>query len=153
MKIIKVAKRYRYVFAAISLAIILLIIIVGLFSVDNATNEMIVEYIEDLGWEIEATPKEITYLTIPKQFDAVYETYNAVQKHSGFNLEEFKGKKVTRYTYRVLNHKESKTTRVIAGVFVYENTIIAGDISSADVNGFLHAITETSNISRKIPIF
>ena len=153
MKIIKVAKRYRYVFAAISLAIILLIIIVGLFSVDNATNEMIVEYIEELGWEIEATPKEITYLTIPKQFDAVYETYNAVQKHSGFNLEEFKGKKVTRYTYRVLNHKESKTTRVIAGVFVYENTIIAGDISSADVNGFLHAITETSNISRKIPIF
>ena len=153
MKIIKVAKRYRYVFAAISLAIILLIIIVGLFSIDNATNEMIVEYIEELGWEIEATPKEITYLTIPKQFDAVYETYNAVQKHSGFNLEEFKGKKVTRYTYRVLNHKESKTTRVIAGVFVYENTIIAGDISSADVNGFLHAITETSNISRKIPIF
>ena len=153
MKIIRVAKRYKYVFAVLTFAVILLMIIVGLFSVDNSTNEVIVDYIEDLGWEIEATPKEITHLTIPKQFDAVYETYNAVQKRSGFDLEEFKGKKVTRYTYRVLNHKESKNTRVVAGVFVFENTIIAGDISSTDMNGFLHAITETSNIIRKIPIF
>ncbi len=153
MKIIKAVKRYRYIFAVVTLAIILLMIIVGFFSIDNSTNEMIVEYIEDLGWEIEATPKEITHLTIPKQFDVVYETYNAVQKQSGFDLEEFKGKKVTRYTYRVLNHKESKDTRVVAGVFVYEDTIIAGDISSTDMNGFLHAITETSNIIQNISVF
>lgn len=153
MKIIKAVKRYRYVFAVVTLAIILLMIIVGLFSIDNSTNEMIVDYIEDLGWEIEATPKEITHLTIPKQFDVVYETYNAVQKHSGFDLEEFKGKKVTRYTYRVLNHKESKDTRVVAGVFVYEDTIIAGDISSTDINGFLHSITDTSYIIQNIPVF
>ena len=153
MKIIKAVKRYRYIFAVVTLAIILLMIIVGFFSIDNSTNEMIVEYIEDLGWEIEATPKEITHLTIPKQFDVVYETYNAVQKQSGFDLEEFKEKKVTRYTYRVLNHKESKDTRVVAGVFVYEDTIIAGDISSTDMNGFLHAITETSNIIQNISVF
>lgn len=153
MKILKLAKKHRYVFAVVILSIVLLIIIAGFFSIDNSTNEMIVDYIEDLGWEIEATTREITHLTIPKQFDAVYETYNAVQKHSGFDLEEFKGKKVTRYTYRVLNHRESKNTRVIAGVFVYEDTIVAGDISSTDMNGFLHAITETSNIVRKIPVF
>lgn len=153
MKIIKSVRKYRYIIASLAFASVLLIIIVGLFSVDNATNEMIVDYIEDLGWEIEATPKEITHLTIPKQFDAVYETYNAVQKHSGFNLEDFKGKKVTRYTYRVLNHKESKNTRVVAGVFVYENTIIAGDISSTDTNGFLHALSETSNISQNTSVF
>lgn len=153
MKILKVAKRYRYVFAVIAFASILLMIIVGLFSIDNSTNEMIVDYIEELGWEIEATPKEITHLTIPKEFDVVYETYNAVQKHSGFNLEEFKGKKVTRYTYRVLNHKESKNTRVVAGIFVYEDTIIAGDISSTDMNGFLHSITETTNIVQNVSIF
>ncbi len=148
MKIIHSAKKYRYIIASLSFAVILLMIIVGLFSIDNATNEMIVDYIEELGWEIEATPKEITHLTIPEHFDVVYETYNAVQKHSGFKFEEFKGKNVTRYTYLVLNHKESQNSRVVAGVFVYEDTIIAGDISSTDMNGFMHAITETSNISK-----
>ena len=147
MKIIQSAKKHRYIIASLAFAVILLLIIVGLFSIDNATNEMIVDYIEGLGWEIETTPKEITHLSIPETFDAVYETYNAVQKHSGFNFEDFKGKNVTRYTYLVLNHKESKNSRVVAGIFVYEDTIIAGDISSTDMNGFMHAITETSNIS------
>ncbi len=146
MRIIQSAKKYRYIIATLAFASILLIIIVGLFSIDNATNEMIVDYIEGLGWEIEPTPKEITHLTLPESFDVVYETYNAVQKHSGFNFEEFKGKNVTRYTYLVLNHKESEKSRVVAGVFVYDDTIIAGDISSTDMNGFMHAITETSNI-------
>lgn len=148
MRIIQSAKKYRYIIATLAFASILLIIIVGLFSIDNATNEMIVDYIEGLGWEIEPTPKEITHLTLPESFDVVYDTYNAVQKHSGFNFEEFKGKNVTRYTYIVLNHKESEKSRVVAGVFVYEDTIIAGDISSTDMNGFMHAITETSNITQ-----
>ncbi len=148
MRITQSAKRYRYIIASLAFAIILLMIIVALFSIDNATNEMIVDYIKGLGWEIETTPKEITHLTIPKNFDAVYETYSAVQKHSGFNFEEFKGKNVTRYTYLVLNHKASESSRVVAGIFVYEDTIIAGDISSTDMNGFMHAITETSNISQ-----
>lgn len=140
------ARKYRYIFASIAFAVVLLMIIIGLFSIDNATNKMIVEYLEELGWQVEPTPREITHLTIPDEFDAVYETYNAVQKHSGFDLEPFRGKKVTRYTYRVLNHKESESSRVLAGVFVYENTVIAGDISSTEMNGFMHAVTEISNI-------
>ena len=142
-------KKYRYVLGTLVFAIVLLMIIVGLFSIDNSTNKMIVEYIQGFGWQIEPTPAEITHLTLPKEFDAVYETYNAVQLGAGFDLEPFRGKKVARYTYRILNHKESATSQVMAGVFVYENTIIAGDISSADMNGFMHAINETANIQSK----
>lgn len=146
MRMSKTVKKYRYAFAGITLAIILLMIIIGLFSIDNSTNKMIVDYIEGLGWDIEPTPKEISYVTIPEEFDAVYETYNAVQKHSGFPFENFKGEKVARYIYKVLNHKSSKDAQVYAGVFVFENTIIGGEISSAEKNGFMHSITETSNI-------
>lgn len=143
--IVMTVKKYRYVLGTLAFSLILLMIIVGLFSIDNSTNKMIVEYIQSFGWQVEPTPAEITHLTLPKEFDAVYETYNAVQLGAGFDLEPFRGKKVTRYTYRILNHKES-SSQVTAGVFVYENTIIAGDISSADMNGFMHAINETSNI-------
>ena len=121
-------------------------IIAGLFSIDNATNDMIVTFIQDLGWEIDAVPSEITHVTLPESFDAVYETYSAVQSHSGFPFAEFKGKNVTRYTYNVRNHKKSASDKVTAGVFVYENTIIGAEISSGGMNGFMHAITETSNI-------
>ena len=146
MKMSRTVRKYRYVFAAITFAVVILMIIVGLFSLDNDTNNMIVEYIEGPGWRLDHTPREISYLTIPKEFDVVYDTYNAVQKRAGFPFEEFRGEKVARYTYRILNHKESENSTVIAGVFVFENTIIGGEISSSEVNGFMHALTETSNI-------
>lgn len=139
-------RKYRYALATIAFGVVLLMVIIGLFSIDNSTNKMIVEYIEGLGWKIEETPMEITHLSIPETFDSVYETYNAVQKHSGFHFEDFKGKKVVRYTYKVLNHTSSESSQVVAGVFVFENTIIGGEISSAEINGFMHALTETSNM-------
>lgn len=139
-------KRHRFVFAAAGFAAVLLVVIVGLFSIDNATNQMVVDYIESLGWQIDPSPTEISHLTIPASFDAVYTTYNAVQIGSGFDLTEYRGKKVSRYSYRVLNHKSSGEREVIASVLVYENRIIAGDISSADMNGFMHALTETENL-------
>ncbi|MBQ9756813.1 MAG: DUF4830 domain-containing protein [Clostridia bacterium] len=147
MIVSKTLKKHRFVFATIAGAVVIIMIIAGLFSIDNATNDMIVKYIETLGWQIDSVPSEITHLTLPEHFDAVYETYSAVQTHSGFPFADFKGKRVTRYTYNVLNHKNSKTSKVTAGVFVYENTIIGAEISSGDMNGFMHAITETANIS------
>lgn len=137
----------RYIIATVAFSIIILILITAVFSIDNATNKMIVEYVKTLGWEVNPTPAEISHLTIPREFDAVYETYNAVQKSSGFDLESFRGKAVSRYTYQVLNHRESENVRVMLGVLVYENRIIAGDISSTDINGFMHSITETDYIN------
>lgn len=140
------ARKYRYFVATIAFSVILLIIVVSLFSIDNSTNQMIVEYIEGLGWEINHTPSEISHLTLPKEFDVVYETYNSVQINSGFDMSPYKGKGVSRYSYKVLNHIKSEETEVIASVFVYENQIIAGDICSTAINGFMHAINETSNM-------
>ncbi len=143
----RVVRRNRYILATLCFATILFALICGVFSIDNATNKMIVDYVKTLGWDVNPTPCEITHLTIPYEFDAVFETYNAVQKNSGFDLTKFRGKPVTRYTYRLLNHKESNTVNVMLGVLVYENRIVAGDISSTDKNGFMHALTETDYIN------
>lgn len=140
-------RKHRFILAAFGFAAVPLVIIIGLFSIDNATNQMVVDYIESLGWRINPSPVEISHLTIPQSFDAVYSTYNAVQTGSGFDLTPFRGKKVSRYSYKVLNHRESAKSEVTASVLVYENRIIAGDISSSAMNGFMHALTETSNIA------
>ncbi len=139
----------RYIAGTFAFAVVIFIIIFGVFSIDNSTNRMIVEYVTGLGWQINPSPAEISHLTIPSEFDAVYETYNAVQKVSGFDLTPFKGKSVVRYTYLVQNHAESDKCRVMLGILVYDKRIIAGDISSVDSGGFLHGITEISKIKPK----
>ena len=148
LRIAPFVRKNRYLFVVVLTSAFLMLIIIGVFRIDNSTNLMIVEYLNQLGWQVEKTPSEISHLTIPEEFDAVYESYNALQTSSGYNLEDFKGEFVTRYTYRVLNHQSSDTTRVVAGIFVFENTIIAGDISSTEVNGFMHPITDTSYIGK-----
>ncbi len=140
----------RYIIGTLAFAFVLFILILSIFSIDNSTNRMIVDYVTNLGWQINPSPAEISHLTIPDEFDMVYETYNAVQKKSGFDLNEFRGKKVTRYTYRVQNHKESSSAEVYLGVLVYEKRIIAGDISSTQRGGFLHGINEVSEIKDSI---
>lgn len=147
MKVAPFINRNRYLFAVIAVSAVIMLIIFGLFRIDNSTNLMIIEYLNSLGWQVEENPTEISHLTIPTDFDVVYQTYNAMQKASGFNLEDFKGKSVTRYSYRVLNHQSSATTEVAASIFVYGSTIIAGDISSVEDNGFMHSVTDTSYIN------
>ncbi len=138
----------RYILGTLSFSLVLFVLILGVFSIDNSTNRMIVDYVTNLGWEINPSPAEISHLVIPNEFDVVYETYNAVQKKSGFDLTQFKGKRVSRYTYKVQNHQESDKSDVYLGILVYEKRIIAGDISSTDREGFLHGINEVSKIKK-----
>jgi len=125
-------------------AVVLIVIIIAFHSMDSAENAKIVEYIESLGWEIEQTPIEISHLTIPQNFDAIFETYNAYQKEAGFDLTSFKGARATRYSYRVLNHRYSDSNTVRANMIVVNGKIVAADISSNAPDGFIHAITDTN---------
>ena len=145
----KFLKKHRYLFAALSFTLIILAVSYGVSSVDASVNNMIVEYVSNLGWKINPSPVSITHLVIPNQFDAVFETYNALQKQSGFDLLPFKEKRVSRYTYEVENHVHSKDSNVFLGILVFENRIIAGEISSTDINGFMHSITSVQNAVAK----
>ena len=146
MKISRFIFNHRFMILSVIAGLVVLATVALLFSVDDSTNTMVVKYIEGFGWEVEDSPAEISHLTLPRSFDAVYEVYNSLQKSSGFDLEGFRGKKVTRYTYRVTNHRDSQHNTVLASVFIYNKTIIGADISSADSNGFMHAITDVSKI-------
>lgn len=145
----KFLKKHRYLFAALSFTLIILAVSYGVSSVDASVNNMIVEYASNLGWNINPSPVSISHLVIPNQFDAVFETYNTVQKQSGFDISHFKGKRVCRYTYEVENHVHSKDSKVYLGILVFENRIIAGEISSTDINGFMHSITSVQNAVAK----
>lgn len=145
----RILQKNRYLIATALFSLIIFLVIFSVFSVDSSVNAMIVEYVGNLGWQVNPSPMEISHFTIPAHFDAVFETYNTVQKNSGFDLDPFKGKRVVRYSYQLQNHIHSDDSRVFLGVLVYESRIIAGEISSTDGTGFMHALTELENIRQK----
>ena len=61
-------------------------------------------YLQSLGYELEKEPVRQEDITLPKEFDSVYEEYNNLQKECGFDLSPYKGKNLTLYTYRLTNY-------------------------------------------------
>lgn len=96
-----------------------------------------VNFLAQFGWKADATPVETAEITIPEEFDKVFNGYNEIQKRQGLDLSRYKKKTVTRYTYEVTNY-EGEQGKVYANVIVYRNRVIGGDICSADVKGFIH---------------
>ena len=101
------------------------------------TQDDVVGFLSQFGWQVDAQPVEVKTVTIPSEFDKVFAAYNELQKAQGLNLLKFKNKEVTRYTFSITNYADYAGT-VYANVLVYRNKVIGGDICSADVSGFIH---------------
>ena len=68
-----------------------------------ATNEDRVAYLESLGWELNPEPVETLQFLLPDTLEEPYLSYNQLQLAQGFDLTQYTGKQVTRYTYTVTN--------------------------------------------------
>ncbi len=102
------------------------------------TNDERVEFLKKFGWEVEAEPTQTADVVIPTTFDSTYETYNNLQKEQGLDLEPFKGKKAVRYTYTITNYPTKQDSPIQANLIVIDDKIVAGDVTSAAMGGFMH---------------
>ncbi|MBQ4097317.1 MAG: DUF4830 domain-containing protein [Clostridia bacterium] len=101
------------------------------------TVEDVAEFLAQFGWEVEATPLEEVKIRIPEEFDKVMNAYNELQRNQGLDLSKYKGREVTRYTFKITNYPDYKGS-VMANVIVYKKRVIGGDICSTDVTGFIY---------------
>lgn len=103
-----------------------------------STNEDRVNFLKANGIIVEGSPCEIIETVVPEKFDSVYQEYNNIQMSQGFDLEKYKGKEVTRYSYIIMDDtKESKT---IASIILHKNRIIACDICNTEGEGYVSAL-------------
>jgi len=100
------------------------------------TNEDRVKFLEQFGWKAESEVTEEVTMKIPREFDRVMSTYNELQKRQGLDLSKYRGREVTRYSYKITNYPGYEGS-VTANVIVYKNRVIGGDVSSSDVQGFI----------------
>ena len=110
-----------------------------------AGNDGRVAFLQELGWEVNASPKESGQVRIPQDANEVFDRYNALQKSAGYDLSQFAGKTVMRYVYQV-NNFPGATDPVYATLLVYKNQIIGGDITNTAADGAMHALVALSKL-------
>ena len=101
------------------------------------TEQDVANFLAQFGWQVEGKAVEVKTVTVPMEFDKIYAGYNQVQLAQGLDLTRYKGKEVTRYTFKVTNYEGPEGT-VYANVLVWRKKVIGGDICSAEItNGFV----------------
>lgn len=126
-------------FGIVAAAVILLAGALGRRSADSriaaGTNEERIAYLLSLGWEVEPAPVLEQEITLPKEFPEVLQNYNEMQRQQGFDLQDYAGKKVVLYTYRITNHPDAEEAD--ASLYVYRSHLIGGDVHSTSFTGFM----------------
>ncbi|HZK22253.1 MAG TPA: DUF4830 domain-containing protein [Oscillospiraceae bacterium] len=112
--------------------------------IKGGTSDERIEFLESCGLKVEQEPLEVTEIIIPVEFDEVYKEYNEIQTRQGFDLQSYCGKRVKKWTYKVTNYpgygEDSDAIR--ANILVFNSLIIGGDVSSVELDGFIHGFVE-----------
>jgi len=103
------------------------------------SNEDRIAYLESYGWSVSPQAVSVEELLIPEEFDETYTQYLELQSAQGFDLSQYCGKRVKRYTYELTNYPTGESG-ILAGLLIYRNTVIGGDVRSPDLGGFIHGL-------------
>lgn len=94
------------------------------------------EFLSSLGYEAAEVSEKV--IRIPTAFDEVYSSYNGIQLECGYDLERYKGKKCTLYSYEISNYPGRND--VLADIIVFKDRIIGGSVYTAALDGFMHGL-------------
>ena len=106
-----------------------------------AGNDGRVAFLQNLGWEVSASPVESGQVRIPKDQKPIFTRYNDLQKSAGYDLSQYADKTVMRYVYKVNNYPGA-TEPVYATLLVYKDQIIGGDITDTAAQGAMRPLTK-----------
>ena len=138
-------KKLAIILAAIVGLILAVILLAGRGGKNQATsapaahNENRVKLLEDMGWQVSASPVEAGRVKIPKESSEVFERYNALQKSQGYDLSQYAGQTVMRYVYKVNNYPGA-TEPVYATLLVHKERVIGADITDTGPNGVVQGL-------------
>ena len=105
-----------------------------------AGNDGRVLFLENLGWEVSASPVESGQVRIPKEQNQVFTRYNDLQKSAGYDLSQYAEKTVMRYVYKV-NNFPGATEPVYATLLISKNQVIGGDVTDTAAKGAIRSFT------------
>ena len=99
-----------------------------------ATNDGRVAFLKGFGWDVAASPTESGQVKIPEKSTEVFDRYNTPQKSQGYDLNQYAGKTVMRYVYKIGNYPGA-TDPVYATLLIYKDQVIGGDVTDTSAKG------------------
>lgn len=146
-------KKIMTILAAIAALIISILL---LFGGDDAAataapavsgNDGRVQFLADLGWDVNTAPVESSQVKIPEDNSDVFRRYNALQQSQGYDLTKYAGKTVMRHVYKVTNYPGA-TEPVYATLLVHKNQVIGGDITDTAAKGKIQPLKKTDGTTQ-----
>lgn len=107
---------------------------------NDSDSEESVKTLQKYGWVVDKKPVDEAAVIIPEPFDLVYENYNQMQIEAGLDLTPYMGMSGKRYTYSVKNYPEDVGEEVFANVICINGEVVAGDIMTVSLRGFMHSL-------------
>lgn len=95
------------------------------------------KFLKSFGIVTEKKPTSRENIFIPEKFDKIFEEYNDLQKAAGLDLAAYRGKAAVKLTFRVLNFPENDAGEIYANVIMIDEKVVAGDIMSPKLSGFI----------------
>ena len=99
-------------------------------------------YLRSLGWEIDPETEAFRTVLVPDQLEGIMAQYNKLQLQQGYDLSRHLGESCLQYTYEITNYADSDG-KVIVSLYLQDGEIIAADIHSTALNGFMHGLKRT----------
>lgn len=106
---------------------------------DMSTLEGREAFLLELGWEIDADTEEFRTVVVPEKLEGIMNQYNRMQQAQGYDLNEHLGESCQQYSYQLLNYPDSDSP-VFVTLYVQDGKLIAGDIHTNALNGFMHGL-------------
>lgn len=96
-------------------------------------------FLSELGWEIDPDSESYKSVLLPQTMEGIMEEYNRLQLEQGFDLSQHCGEECEQFCYTVTNYPNCDNT-VYATLYLQNGKLIAADIHSNAIDGFMHGI-------------
>lgn len=112
-------------------------------SYDMSTLEGRQAFLLSLGWEIDIETEEYRSVVVPETLDGIMLQYNRMQQAQGYDLNEHLGEACQQYSYQLTNYPDCDTP-VFVALYIQGKELIAADIHTNSLNGFMHGLKRSS---------
>lgn len=99
---------------------------IGEYSLCAENSQKQYDFLIQFGYEVD-DEIESKVVTIPTEFNSVYEEYNLLQKQMGLDLSKFKGKTAQQVRFKLLNTDEKNAVLLIC-----DGKVIGGHITNGE---------------------
>lgn len=142
------AKRARLLLLLAAAALLLFFTARSVFTPDErfdlTTRDGRQAYLRSLGWEIDPETEAFRTVLVPDRLEGIMEQYNKLQLKQGYDLSRHLGESCSQYCYEITNYPNAEG-RVLVSLYLQDGQLIAADIHSTALNGFMHGLRRTES--------